>query len=153
MLGLWLLLKCGSQECHKCAPGSGKTVVVGAKDRATNRVVAEPVAHTDKAECDRFPTMSRNVERRSPRIYPTHGEGSLSTTMDPPYLRAEPQNVQSRKIPVRCTSSSAQRCLATRESISDSSSREHTAGTVSMPPHIRPGVKVEAALLVYRLSA
>ncbi len=30
-------------------PAAGKTVVVGAKDRATKRIVAEPVARTDKA--------------------------------------------------------------------------------------------------------
>ena len=29
-------------------PAAGKTIVVGAKDRATNRIVAEPVARTDK---------------------------------------------------------------------------------------------------------
>ena len=35
-------------------PAAGKTVVVGAKDRATNRIVAEPVARTDKATLQGF---------------------------------------------------------------------------------------------------
>ena len=39
---------------HGTGPLAGKTVVVGAKDRATNRVVAEPVARTDKATLQGF---------------------------------------------------------------------------------------------------
>ena len=33
---------------HGTGPAAGKTIVVGAKDRATNRVVAEPIERTDR---------------------------------------------------------------------------------------------------------
>ena len=39
---------------HGTGPAAGKTVVVGAKDRATNRILAEPVARTDKATLQGF---------------------------------------------------------------------------------------------------
>ena len=39
---------------HGTGPAAGKTVVVGAKDRATKQVVAEPVSQTDKATLQGF---------------------------------------------------------------------------------------------------
>ena len=41
---------------HGTGPAAGKTVGGGAKDRTTNRVVAEPVAQTDKATLQGFVT-------------------------------------------------------------------------------------------------